>query len=107
MYVNPRTGFIIQIGLRTYRELSKNPTWKKKLAQSPKSPSKAKLKKCKKMIAHSKQQSPQAQLKTPDEKIDEENDNWIAFSQLNEIQLKDESKIWIESLSQEEREAVG
>ncbi len=59
------------------------------------------------MIAHSKQQSPQAQLKTPDEKIDEENDNWMAFSQLNEIQLKDESKIWIESLSQEEREAVG
>ena len=108
MYVNPRTGFIIQIGLRTYRELSKNPAWKKKLAQSPKSSSKAKLKKkCKKMIAHSKQQSPQAQLKTPDEKIDEENDNWIAFSQLNEIQLKDESKIWIESLSQEEREAVG
>ena len=35
------------------------------------------------MIAHSKQQSPQAQLKTPDEKIDEENDNWMAFSQLN------------------------
>ena len=45
MYVNPRTGFIIQIGLRTYRELSKNPAWKKKLAQSPKSSSKAKLKK--------------------------------------------------------------
>ncbi len=71
MYVNPRTGFIIQIGLRTYRELSKNPAWKKKLAQSPKSSSKARLKN---ITAHSKQQSPQAQLKTPDEKIDEKKD---------------------------------
>jgi len=105
---NPKTGRVIEVGLKTYRELSKNPAWKKKLAQSPKSSSKARFKKkCKKMTAHSMQQSPQAQLKTPDEKIDEEKDNWMAFSQLTETQLRDASTAWIESLIPEDREAVG
>jgi len=105
---NPKTGYIIQVGLKTYRELNKNPVWKKKLAQSPKSSSKKRLKKkYKKMAAHYKHQSPQAQLTIPEEKIDEENDNWMAFSQLTETQLRDESTTWIESLMPEEREAVG
>ena len=27
---NPKTGRVIEVGLKTYRELSKNPAWKKK-----------------------------------------------------------------------------
>ena len=43
---NPKTGRVIEVGGSTYKEVSKNAAYRRKLMQSPKSSSKDRLKPC-------------------------------------------------------------